>query len=67
MDTDTVLVWMMLFVLGVVILLVLLGIGFVAGYIASWLGFTGVMWWAVTLVFYIVIGGLIAMINRIGV
>ena len=66
MDVDA---WLMLgliclyvFVFG----LVFVAIGLVAGYIASGMGFTGIMWWAVTILFYILIAGVIAMINRIG-
>lgn len=66
MDVDD---WLMLgliclcvFVFGVVFVAMAL----VAGYIASGMGFTGIMWWAVTILFYIMIVGVIAMINRIG-
>ena len=46
--------------------MVIIGIGMVAGYIATYMGFSGMGWWAVTLVFYLFIGGFIGMINRIG-
>ncbi len=60
--------WLSLFVLlllGIGVM-IFIGIGLLAGYVASWLGFSGLMWWAVTLVFYVVIGGFIAMIYRLG-
>ena len=61
--------WLVLFALffGLVLLLmVIVAIGMVAGYIASYFGLTGMMWWAATIVGYLLIGGLIAMLNRIG-
>lgn len=60
--------WLSLFVLlllGIGVM-IFIGIGLLAGYVASWLGFSGLMWWAVTLVFYVVIGGFITMIYRLG-
>ena len=60
--------WLSLFVLLLIGIgvMIFIGIGLLAGYVASWLGFSGLMWWAVTLVFYVVIGGFIAMIYRLG-
>ena len=66
MDGDSYLVLLFCVFVGMLILLIIVGIGLVAGYIASWLGFTGLMWWAVTLVFYLIIGAFIGMLNRVG-
>lgn len=62
-------VWLVLFALffGVVCLvMVIIAIGMVAGYIASYFGLSGTMWWAATIVGYLIIGGFIATLNRIG-
>lgn len=51
------------FVFGVVFMT----IGVVAGYISTQLHLHGVNWWAMTILCYLFIGGVLAMINRIGV
>ena len=66
MKYDNIILAFIIFFLCLLILFIIAGVGLVAGYIASMLGFTGIMWWAVTLVFYIIISGIILMINRIG-
>lgn len=66
MDADALV--MMLIIIAYVLLfsIIVVAIGLVAGYIASLMGFTGIMWWAVTILFYLIIGAIIGMINRIG-
>lgn len=66
MDVDA---WLMVGLIAVYVFIfgvIIVAIGLVAGYIASWMGFTGLMWWAVTILFYILIAGIIGVINRIG-
>ncbi len=38
----------------------------VAGLVASTLGLTGVLWWAVAIVVFLLLAGILSMINRIG-
>lgn len=52
-----------LFVFGVVFTV----IGVVAGYISTQLHLEGVNWWCMTILCFLFIGGVLAMINRIGV
>ena len=61
--------WTMFVVLGILCLgfIVLTAIGLVSGHLASLLGFSGWMWWCVTILFFIVICGIIGAVNRIGV
>ena len=66
MEYDGFLLGLLLLFLILLGVMVFVGIGLLAGYIASWLGFHGLMWWSVTIVIYVVIGGFIAMIYRIG-
>ena len=66
MDVDA---WVMIAIICLYIFLfglIIVAVGLVAGYIASWMGFTGLMWWAVTILFYLLIAGVLAMINRVG-
>lgn len=49
------------FVFGVVFVT----IGVVAGYISTQLHLHGVLWWAMTILCYLFIAGVLAMINRI--
>ena len=50
------------FVFGVVFMT----IGVVAGYIATQLDLHGLLWWCMTILCYLFIAGVLAMINRIG-
>lgn len=45
---------------------VFLCVGIVAGYIATYLCVTGIIWWAVTVVLFLVIWGMIGIVYRIG-
>lgn len=49
-----------------VIVVVLVAIALTAGAIASWLGLSGVLWWAVSIVLFLLISGILAMISRVG-
>ena len=51
---------LILFVVAIEIVAVIL----VAGFLASWFGFTGVMWWAVAIVLFLVINGIIGLLVR---
>lgn len=66
MDFDDIMIFIVFFFLCLLICTIIVSIGLFAGFIASWLGLTGIMWWAVTIVFYLLIAGIIMMINRIG-
>ena len=63
---DNLLLTIALVFLGLLICTIIVGIGLVAGYCASYMGFTGIMWWAVTLVVYLIIIAFIGMLNRLG-
>lgn len=54
------LILLILFVIAVEIVAVVL----VAGFLATYFGFTGVMWWAVAIVLFMVINGLIGLVVR---
>jgi hypothetical protein len=49
-----------------VMVMIFLGIGLLAGYVASNIGFHGWQWWCVTLLAYVVIGGIIGAIYKLG-
>ena len=66
MDFDDMMIFIVFFFLCLLICTIIISIGLFASFIASWLGLTGIMWWAVTIVFYLLIAGIIMMINRIG-
>lgn len=57
-------------VIGLIVLILLLfvveivAIVLVAGFLASFFGFTGVMWWAVAIVLFLVINGFIGLLVR---
>lgn len=38
----------------------------VAGFIATYLGLSGIMWWAVAFVVFLLINGLIGLVSRVG-
>ena len=48
----------------VLILIRLVAVILVAGYIATALGVTGVIWWAVAIVLFLVINGIIGLVIR---
>ena len=48
----------------VLILIRLVAVILVAGYIATALGVTGVMWWAVAIVLFLLINGIIGLVIR---
>ena len=48
----------------VLILIRLVAVIFVAGYIATVLGVTGVIWWAVAIVLFLLINGIIGLVIR---
>ena len=48
----------------VLILIRLVAVILVAGYIATVLGVTGVIWWAVAIVLFLVINGIIGLVIR---
>ena len=49
-----------------VIVVVLVAIALTAGAIATWLGLSGVLWWAVSIVLFLLISGILTMISNIG-
>ena len=49
-----------------VIVVVLVAIALTAGAIATWLGLSGVLWWAVSIVLFLLINGILTMISRTG-
>lgn len=60
--------WIGLFLLLIfaILCMIIIGIGLLAGYVASAMGFHGWQWWCITLLAYIIIGGLIGAIYKIG-
>ena len=48
----------------VLILIRLVAVILVAGYIATGLGVTGIVWWAVAIVLFLVINGIIGLVIR---
>ena len=48
----------------VLILIRLVAVILVAGYIATCLGLTGVIWWAVAIVLFLLINGIIGLVVR---
>lgn len=48
----------------VLILIRIVAVILVAGYIATGLGVTGVMWWAVAIVLFLLINGIIGLVIR---
>ena len=63
---ENLLFWLVVCLIGGLLLVAFVGIGLIAGQIASWMGFSGLSWWAVVLVIYMMIVGFIGMLNRIG-
>jgi len=51
--------------LGIIVLVVeLVAVILVAGLVASWLGLTGILWWAVAIVVFLLINGILgALVN----
>lgn len=56
-----IIVFMILLILLPLICTIVLGT-----YIATMLGLTGLVWWAFVILFWLILGGLMSMINRIG-
>lgn len=55
-----------LLILAIVLIVVeLLAVIVIAGHVASYFGFTGLMWWAVAIVSFIVINGIIGLFLRL--
>ena len=38
----------------------------VAGFLATYIGVTGIIWWAVAIVIFLLLLGILGMINRVG-
>lgn len=63
---ENLLFWSVISIICGLLLVTFVGIGLISCQIASWMGFTGLSWWAVVLVIYIMIVGFISTLNRIG-
>lgn len=61
--------WSYLLILTLIIsfVLELLVVGLISGYIASMMGFTGVVWWLIVVFFIFLINSLLLAVSRVGV
>ena len=66
MDLDVIIPILGIILIIVVWCIVLGAFILVAGFVATTLGLTGVMWWAVAIVVFLLLAGISSMINRIG-
>lgn len=41
-------------------------VAIVAGFIASWFGVSGILWWAIAIVVFLLINGILGALTRIG-
>lgn len=66
MDLDVIIPMLGIILIIVVWCIVLGAFILVAGFVATTLGLTGVMWWAVAIVVFLLLAGVVSLINRVG-
>lgn len=50
----------------VIIVVEIAVVAIVAGFIASWFGVSGILWWAIAIVVFLLINGILGALTRIG-
>lgn len=50
----------------VIIVVEVIVVAIVAGFIASWFGVSGILWWAIAIVVFLLINGILSALARIG-
>lgn len=66
MDIETVGLLGLLFLIVAIILVEVLVMAIVAGYVASLLGVSGILWWCIAIVIFLLINGILGALTRIG-
>ena len=66
MDFEVILGLLAFGLYAVIICAIVVAFILVSGFVATYLGLTGIMWWAVAIVVFCFLSGLSAMIGRIG-
>lgn len=66
LDLDSILVILGILLMVLVYAAIIIAFVLVAGFVATYLGFTGIMWWSVAIVVFIIMGVIIGALSRSG-
>ena len=66
MNSEGVLAGVLILIVAVLFVMVFGAFALISGWVATYMGLTGVTWWAGAIVIFLLLTGVVLMINRIG-